>query len=275
MIAVVPTKDAHGENFPVGSLLISARLRPVVAAYYRFARMADDIADAPELPEAEKTARLNALRAALKGEGDIPEARELAPILQTHGVPLEHADDLLTAFLRDAANQSCATWADLIDYCRHSAAPVGRFLLDLHQEPPHTRWPGDALCAALQILNHVQDCGKDWLALKRCYMPTEWLQAEGIDCEALTAQAASPALRKVLNRVLEGTDGLLLEASTLLRTVQNLRLRMEVGVIYHLARRLRELLRTGDPLAGRVELKPGDWAMAAIQGLCSALRRKP
>ncbi|HSK39266.1 MAG TPA: squalene/phytoene synthase family protein, partial [Arenibaculum sp.] len=159
-------KDASGENFPVASRLLPRHLRPHVEAYYGFVRLADDIADDPDLDTDVKLGHLDALeRALMRGEGN---AAYLAPALQLrasfalNGLPDSYARHLLQAFRRDSRNERCRTWGDLMVYCRYSAVPVGRYLLALHGEGPHATAASDALCVALQILNHLQDAHDDW-----------------------------------------------------------------------------------------------------------------
>lgn len=266
-------KTADDEDYPFGSRLVAARLRPHVARFYRFARLADDIADDPGLTAAQKHARLDALAAVLRGEqpGDdsTAAAAALRHSLRRTGVPLSHALDLLDAFHRDADNPRCADWGDLMAYCRLSAVPVGRFLLDLHGEGPETYAPGDALCAAVQVLNHLQDCAADRRALDRVYLPQDMLAAEGIAEEALDAPAASPQLRRVLDRMLACTDDLLRRARPLPRLIRERRLRLEAAVILALAERMARRLRRADPLRGRVRLP---WPSAAA-GVAAGLLR--
>ena len=127
-------KDRGDENFPVGSVLIAKKLREHVHAYYAFARNADDIADSSLLSPADKIGRLDLMEAVLTGgpEEGAPSARRLRDSFAISGVPDIHARELLIAFRRDALKNRYANWAELLDYCRYSAAPVGRFLLDLH-----------------------------------------------------------------------------------------------------------------------------------------------
>ena len=129
-------KDRGDENFPVGSALISARLRPHVHAFYAFARNADDIADSPDLAPEDKVRRLDAMQAVLLGEAadGSPSATQLRASLAECGVTPRHATDLLVAFRQDAVKNRYANWDELLDYCRVSAMPVGRHVLDLHGE---------------------------------------------------------------------------------------------------------------------------------------------
>ena len=181
----------HGdENFPVASALIAARHRPVVMAFYKVARMADDIADHASAPAAEKLERLAAIEASLTGESDsIAEAAHLRRMLEARAITSQHMLDLLEAFRRDVTKTRYVDWAQLMDYCRYSAAPVGRFMLDVHGESRAT-WPAsDALCAALQVINHLQDCGEDYRTINRVYVPLDALAAADLTVECLAGPA--------------------------------------------------------------------------------------
>ncbi len=263
-----PTRTASTENFPVGSRLIAPALRPVVMAYYRVARAADDIADDPALAADEKTRLLERIDATLAGTSDQdPAAMALRGIFRSQGLAIEHARHLLQAFQADAINRPCRSWSDLLAYCRFSAAPVGRFLLELHGEARST-WPaGDALCSALQILNHLQDCQADWRGLQRLYIPSDWLREAALTPDVLLVADTSPALRGVLNRVLDGVDRLNQVAVTLPRQVANRRLRMEVAAILFISHRLAARLRRQDPLAGRVALSAIEKVGALLVGV--------
>ena len=264
-IVAEASKGATEENFPVGSWLLPKHLRRHVAAFYRFARTSDDIADSPTLTEAEKLAGLAAMELALDQGGDDRVDPIRASAAET-GVGIAECRDLLVAFTRDARNQSCDTWEDLLDYCRHSAHPVGRYLLLLHGENPDTLIPGDALCAAFQVLNHLQDCGDDWRNLQRIYVPRRWIAAAG--GEARFFNSAEAELRRpVLDRCLDGTDRLIEIASLLPGRLKSKGLRAEVAVMLSLCRALAARLRGGDPLQARVKLTRGDFAKALLPGL--------
>ena len=259
-------KGRTDENFPVGSVLVSRALRPHVHAFYAFARNADDIADTAELRPDDKLARLQVMEDVLLGRADAgsPSAAGLRLSLADTGVTAQHSVDLLHAFRQDATKLRYASWAELIAYCRLSAMPVGRHVLDLHGEDPATWAPSDPLCAALQVLNHLQDCGKDFAALDRSYLPDDWLREEGATVDDVLAHAASPGLRRVFDRMLDATDALNAHGADLPGAVRNRRLRMETGVIVGLSRRLARRLRAGDPVATRVKLRRVDVAGALL-----------
>ncbi len=245
-------KSDADENFPVARLF-APRFRAPVLAFYRFARTGDDIADHPIAPAPEKLARLEAMRATLAGETDADApALALRHICAERGITPQHGLDLLTAFTRDVTKTRYASWDELIGYCRVSAMPVGRFVLDVHGEP-HTRWPAnDALCAALQIINHLQDCGKDFRALGRVYVPADALAAEGASVADLGQPGATPALRRTVVNLARRTQGLLDQSRPFARDIGDTRLGVEVAIIQRLADSLCARLQSRDPLGGRV-----------------------
>ncbi len=262
-------KGRDDENFPVGSLLIRPALRPHVHAFYAFARNADDIADSADLPPADKLARLDVMEAVLLGRADegSPSASGLRASLTETGVDSRHALDLLAAFRQDATKARYASWAELLDYCRLSAMPVGRHVLDLHGEDRATHAPSDALCAVLQVLNHLQDGAKDLAALDRCYLPLDRLAAAGARPEDLAGPAETAGLREVFDGLLDECDRLTGEASRLPQRVRDRRLRLECAVILGLSRRLARRLRNADPVAGRVKLHKQDVAASVVGAL--------
>jgi farnesyl-diphosphate farnesyltransferase len=271
-MSAVETPSGKGrgdENFPVGSFLIRRDLRRHVHAFYRFAREADDIADNPGLGADDKLRRLDRMGAVLDGApgDDTPAATAMRASLAATGVTAQHCHDVLTAFRLDATKLRYRDWDDLMEYCRYSAAPVGRQLLDLHGESRATWKSSDALCSALQVLNHLQDCVEDWRALDRVYLPQSDLDACGATIAELGAAQASPALRAVLDRLLDGTDALIARARALPPLVRSPGLRRECAVIVSLAGRLARRLRRDDPLAMRVKLSRGDFAAALLFGL--------
>jgi squalene synthase HpnC len=262
-------KNRGDENFPVGSVLIRKNLRCHVHAYYAFARNADDIADSPDLTPEDKVARLDIMEAVLLGArtGGAPSATALRASLAETGVNPGHATDLLIAFRQDATKLRYADWGELLEYCRFSAMPVGRYVLDLHGESIETHAPSDALCASLQVLNHLQDCQKDFRDLNRSYLPEDMLRGAGLDVNAVQASAETPALRRVFAMLLDHCDALNREGAALPRRVRSRRLRIETAVINGLARRLARRLRQGDPLARRVKLTRTDALAAMLGGL--------
>jgi hydroxysqualene synthase len=268
-------KGSGDENFQVGSWLLTAALRPHVAAFYAFVRAADDIGDNSALAPEDKVARLDAFERALTGPEEaaaaLPKAQVLRASLSETGVSARHAVDLLTAFRQDATKLRYRDWPDLMGYCALSASPVGRYLLDLHGEAAELYAWSDPLCDALQVLNHLQDCQADYRALNRVYLPLDAFAAAGIDVTALDRPQSGSAMRQVLDRTLDGVDELLVRARDLPRVLASRRLSAESGVIVAIALRLAALLRRRDPLATRVELSKPQFLLCGIKGLGMAL----
>jgi farnesyl-diphosphate farnesyltransferase len=261
-------KDRNAENFPVG-VLIRPDLRRHVHAFYAFARNADDIADSAELDPADKLLRLDVMGAVLLGEREdgSPSASGLRKSLAETGVASVHAQELLRAFRQDAEKRRYASWDELMTYCRYSAMPVGRHVLALHGEDQASWAPSDALCAVLQVLNHLQDASKDLLALDRCYLPGDMLAEEGAAVDDLRLASETPALRRVFARMLEQCEAMNLAGARLPGKVRDRRLRLETAIIVGLSHNLAQRLRRGDPLATRVKLRPIDVAASVFLAL--------
>ena len=265
-------KDHRQENFPVASWLLRGEHRAPIMTFYRFARAADDIADHPRASEAEKLERLAAMRAGLTGAG-APEAMALAGAARARGLDLVHAGDLLDAFVQDVTQRRYASWEALIGYCRLSAMPVGRFVLDVHGED-RAVWPlSDALCAALQVINHLQDCAKDYRTIDRVYMPLANLEAAGIGVEALAEPEASPALRQVIMGLAGQTQLLLQRSAPFAAQIGDRHLAAEVAVIQRLAEDLCHLLLTRDPLSENVHHSKARAAWLALIAMAGAVLR--
>jgi squalene synthase HpnC len=256
-------KTHRDENFPVASRLIQPKHREPILAFYEFVRTADDIADHAALTASEKIDLLDSLEADLLGTSDhSPEAVRLRRALAERGLSPQHAQDLLKAFRLDATKRRYADWADLMSYCAYSAMPVGRFVLDVHGESRAT-WPAsDAVCAALQVINHLQDCGEDYRNLDRVYVPLDALAACGESVEALGADKATPGLRRCIGQLAQRTETLLHQGEALPGMIRDWRLGLEISVIHTLALRLARILRSSDPLSEETHL--GKFGVAGI-----------
>jgi squalene synthase HpnC len=243
-------KGHKDENFPVASFLIAPRHRPPVLAFYKFVRAADDVADNASAPPEEKLALLEQMRASLVGTSDfVAEGVALRCALAERRLSPDHALDLLEAFRRDCTKLRYRDWDDVIDYCRYSAMPVGRFVLDVHGES-RDLWPAnDALCAALQVINHLQDCAKDYRELNRVYIPEPLLTAAGIGVEALAENHANPPLAGVIAGLARRNAALLETSRPFARGIKDGRLAMEVDLIQTLADDLNRMLINRDPLS--------------------------
>jgi squalene synthase HpnC len=256
MIAAADLQSGKGhrdEYFPVASILIRPQHRPPILAFYRFARAADDVADHPTASADEKLHLLEEMDRTLTGELDsAPEALTLRRVLDERGLNVQHALMLLEAFRRDVTTRRYANWDELMTYCRYSAMPVGRFVLDVHGERRDIWQANDCLCAALQVINHLQDCGKDYRALDRVYIPQDAMRTAGVRVEELGAERGSAGLRRVIAKLAKRTEGLLAEARPFAGQIRDARLAFEVTVIQRLAEDLTRKLMRRDPLSQRV-----------------------
>lgn len=272
-------KGHTDENFPVASVLIHPRHRPAILAFYRFVRTADDVADHETAPADEKLRLLEILRASLMSESDAsPEGFALRKVLAERELTTDHAADLLEAFRRDVTKLRYADWNELIDYCRYSAMPVGRYVLDVHGKS-RAIWPlSDALCAALQIINHLQDCAKDFRGLDRVYIPLDTMATHGMTPEDLRALRASPALRAVITGLARRNAALLAQSAPFAAHINDRRLALEVSVIQTLAEDLNNRLLVRDPLSERVHHRkselPGLLIAAFVRFLGARLSSK-
>jgi hypothetical protein len=195
-------------------------------------------------------------------EPEFAKAQALRRSLLATGVDFAHARDLVSAFRQDATKGRYADWAELMGYCDRSAAPVGRFLLELHGEDRQHFVYSDALCNALQVINHLQDCAEDYRGLDRVYLPGDWLAEEGETVEALSRPRASPGLRRVLDRCLAHTRELMRQADLLPGALASRRLAMESAIIVRIAHRLIGELARRDPAGRASRTWPG-----AVPGL--------
>ena len=256
-------KGHKDENFPVASFILKPEHRAPIMTFYRFARVADDVADHASISSDEKLALLEAMRATLSGKSDAnPEALALRRVLDERRLTSQHGLDLLTAFSRDAVQTRYADWDELMDYCRYSASPVGRFVLDVHGEDP-ALWPAnDALCSALQVINHLQDCAKDYADLDRVYLPQDQLAAAGTSVQALEAPRATPQLKSVISNLARQTAELLDRSRPFAAGIRDGRLAYEVALIQRLAESLTGWLIERDPLSERVHHRP--WNVAGL-----------
>jgi hydroxysqualene synthase len=268
-------KGDRDENFPVASFLIHPRHRDAILAFYNFVRTADDIADHATLPPAEKLALLERLEAGLLGtSADDAVAVRLRAVLAERHLSPKHAQDLIAAFKLDVTKLRYRDWDDLIAYCALSAMPVGRFVCDVHGES-RAVWPAnDALCAALQIINHLQDCKEDYRNLDRVYIPQDALAASGTTVEALGAERATPALLGCIHGLAARTEHLLRQSDDFSAAIGDTRLALEVAVINTLAHRLTQLLQTRDPLSERVELSKLSVAGFTLAGIVGGASRR-
>lgn len=270
-------KDADYENFPVGSFLLPKKLRPHIQTFYHFARAIDDIADSPTLYPELKISRLEGFAEAVQGKGTVKPGYDkgwaMAESLKETGITPQHCLDLIAAFVQDCKKSRYDNWDDLMGYCILSAAPVGRYLIDLHGgqkagfDDGAAYAASDALCNALQVLNHLQDIKDDYQTLDRIYLPGDWMLAEKVSEAHLSKDVTAPALRRVIDQCLDETDKLIVEARALPKALVSKRLAAESAAIINIADKLSTLLRTGDPLASRVKLSKFEYFCCILKGI--------
>ncbi len=276
---------SHYENFPVASWLVPLALRPHVAAVYAFARTADDFADEDGYTQRERLRllddwleRLHAAVGAARGEDVLPSggahvaagasdrSRDLIFLALGHTIreralPIGLFEALLSAFRQDVTVTRYATWAEVDDYCRRSANPVGRLVLRLfgHDDARLDAW-SDAICTALQLTNFWQDFAVDWRR-GRLYVPEEQWSAAGASPDQLgPAMTTTPRQwQAAIAAAAARTQRLFGQGRPLLGQVRG-RLRWELEATWHGGRRVLELLEQGrfDPVAHRPSLGIGD-----------------
>ncbi len=268
-------KGHRDENFPVASFLIRPRYREAILAFYNFVRTADDIADHATLPPPEKLRLLDRLAAGLNGAStDDAVAVRLCAALAERGLSPRHAQDLIAAFKLDVTKLRYRDWDDLMSYCSLSAMPVGRFVCEVHGES-RAVWPlNDALCAALQIINHLQDSKDDYRNHDRVYIPQDMLAAGGSGMEALGRERASPQLLACLHKLATRTERLLSESDGFAAAIGDSRLGLEVSVINTLAHRLTRILELRDPLSERAHLSVPAVAGFTMLGILRGASRR-
>jgi hydroxysqualene synthase len=266
-------KGHTDENFPVASKLIRPENRAPILAFYKFVRAGDDVADNNYTTPDKKIELLDGLAAALTGEGaSDPLAEPLKAQLAERNLSPRHALDLLDAFRLDAKKSRYADFLELMAYCSLSAMPVGRFVLDVHKEDPKTTWPpSDAICAALQIINHLQDCGKDYKDLDRVYLPDDIMRKHGARYEDLGADKATPELLAVIRELAGRCEGLLNEGKVLIGAISDTRLALEISAIHRLAVTLTAGLKVRDPLSEKVHFSKAGFAATALASAAGTL----
>jgi hydroxysqualene synthase len=216
----------HYENFPVASVLCPPALRAPIAAIYHFARTADDLADEGDAAPAERRLLLDTYEADLLRAvaGDTagrwqPVFAPLARAFDSHRLPLAPLRDLLSAFRQDTANPIYAQRADLLDYCRRSANPIGRLLLHLVDlRDPRALAQSDAVCTALQLINFWQDLRVD-LPRGRHYVTDADLAAHGVDRASLKMGADSDTTRALVRELVAWARGLMLQGAPLVQAM--------------------------------------------------------
>ena len=245
----------HYENFPVASLLLPATLRQPIEVIYRFARSADDIADEGDDPPEARLAKLAACRAALFN----PDS-DVAALIREHSLPPQPFVDLLDAFSQDVTKKRYADFAELADYCRRSANPVGRLLLHLFKRTTESDLrQSDAICSALQLVNFWQDVSIDY-AKGRIYLPQDEMRCHGVSERHLAESRCDSAWEALMKEQVGRTRALLLSGAPLGRRLPG-RVGLEIrATVQGGLRILEKIERAGyDVFRRRPVLKAFDW----------------
>ncbi len=257
----------HYENFPVASVLLPKRLRKPVAAIYHFARAADDIADEGDLPDQERLQRLDEFRAELTRIADdqtplTPLFINLGAEIRQHSLPMQPFHDLLDAFSQDVVKKRYNDFANLLDYCRRSANPVGNLLLHLYGEAtPVNIAYSNAICTSLQIINFWQDVVRDY-AIGRIYLPLDELAQYGVSEEQIAQGITDDAWRELMKFQVDRARGMML-AGKPLGSILTGRIGLEIRMIIAGGLRILDKLESAqyDMFRHRPVLKPFDWVI--------------
>ncbi len=261
----------HYENFPVASILLPAQFRRPVGLIYRFAREADDFADEGDLPPAERLALLDSFNRELDriesgSPPSIPWFGELAAIIHEHALPVTLFRDLLSAFSQDVTKERYADYAEVLDYCRRSANPIGRLLLALYDAataPNLTH--ADAICSSLQLINFWQDVPIDYRK-NRIYFPQDEMKQYGITEQQIASAGTSGNWRAFMAFQVERARARLLSGAPLGRVLKG-RLGLEMRMIIAGGERiLTKIVNVDyDVFNKRPVLKPHDWLLMAAR----------
>ena len=274
----------HYENFPVASFLLPPRLREPVAAIYRFARNADDFADEGERSPEERRrllagyqAELDAIEAG-KPRTD-PVFQRLSAVIAAHDLPLQLFRDLLDAFIQDIAKERYADFDELMDYCRRSADPVGRLLLHLFgHATEHNLRRSDAICSALQLINHWQDVGIDAgkNANGRIYLPQDEMARFGVRDSDILRRVADADFRSLLRFQVDRARSLMLSGASLGWDLPG-RIGLEIRAIVAGGLRILRKIEAVDydVFGHRPKLTAPDWPLIFWQALARPMDATP
>ena len=257
----------HYENFPVASILMPRRLRRPVAAIYHFARAGDDIADEGDLSDGERLRQLDALRDELAriAAEDAPETplmKNLAIEIKQFSLPMQPLYDLLEAFSQDVVKKRHADYAELMDYCRRSANPVGRLLLHLYEEATAINLAySDAICTSLQLINFWQDVARDW-AMGRVYLPLDELAQFGVTESQIAQQTCNENWRNLMKFQVDRARALMLQGAPL-GSILTGRIGLEMRMIIAGGLRILDKIEAADydVFRRRPVLGPFDWVI--------------
>ena len=272
---LISKKSFNDENFPVSSFLIDSKKAMHIRNFYHFARISDDIADNMLLDSSEKIKILKYFDNLLleRKENNLKFMNNLIFTLNNQNLSSENPRKLLKAFLMDSTKLRYKNWDELINYCNHSASPVGRFVVDLHlKNHSHEKikkiYLGtDRLCNCLQILNHLQDIKEDFERLNRIYLPMDYFKYEKLGIRSLKQNFAVDPLQRIIKKCLTKVDIILSESEKYLMTITNKKLLRETMVIFLIAKKLSKLLAKNDPLKKKIKLSRIDLIFCFFKGI--------
>jgi phytoene synthase len=263
----------HYENFPVASLLLPKNLRSPIEVIYRFARSADEIADEGDAPAEARLAWLSAYRDELERIGSGGEPRdalfaELSEIVHRHDLPLSLFKDLLDAFAQDVKQKSYRDFAQLVDYCRRSANPVGRLLLHLFKRTSERDLQqSDAVCTALQLINFWQDVPIDY-AKGRIYLPEDEMREHAVSERHIAEQRCDAAWISLMKYQVARSRAMILRGVPLARSLPG-RVGLEIRATIQGGLRILEKIERidYDVFRRRPVLRPLDWPLLLARAL--------
>lgn len=263
----------HYENFPVASLLLPKRLRTPIEVIYRFARSADDIADEGNAAADVRLAELSVYRGELErlADGREPQAplfADVARIVRQHDLPLSLFKDLLDAFAQDVTQKRYRDFAQLADYCRRSANPVGRLLLHLFKRTSERDLQqSDAVCTALQLINFWQDVALDY-EKGRVYLPQDEMARHGVGERHIAEQRCDAAWASLMKSQIERSRAMILSGEPLARSLPG-RIGLEIRATVQGGLRILEKIESSgyDVFRRRPVLKPLDWPLVMARAL--------
>jgi phytoene synthase len=264
----------HYENFPVASLLLPAPLREPVAVIYRFARSADDLADEGGDPPDIRLQKLNSYRAEL---GRIERAeppgaplfQELEKIIKDHALPVQPFRDLVDAFSQDVTKKRYANFTEVMDYCRRSANPVGRLLLQLFKRTTDSELrQSDAICSGLQLINFWQDVDIDYTRDQRVYLPQDEMARHGVTERHLAEKRCDAAWRELMRFQVSRSRQLMLSGAPLGRSLPG-RVGLEIRATVQGGLRILEKIEQADydVFRRRPVLKAFDWPLLLLKAV--------
>ncbi len=262
----------HYENFPVASILLPKTLRKPISAIYSFARTADDLADEGDLDASDRlqaleqyTKYFNNMLAGVSGNDPVFIA--LADTISRFDLSPELFTDLISAFQQDITKKRYDNFEEVLDYCRRSANPVGRLLIQLvGKDQPQARKFSDAVCTALQLINFYQDIGQDYEENNRIYLAKNEMNAAGITEDYFSQRINDEKFNHFMNQQVERADKMLISGYPLCHHIGG-RLGMELKVTIHAAHTVAtKMLRTKDCFT-RPRLSKTDWPMIVFMSL--------